>query len=394
MKTWLPAMRAGVGALRANPVRSALTTVGIVIGIAAVVVVLAVGEGARLYLQQRIQALGSNLVILKMESPVTAAGMTFVELDETQLVKAVGGVDAASPRLNMPVELRVRGKPIRSSVSGVTSSYFSVRNIELVAGRALTRFDVDQRRRVCILSLAAMSAAGLDVSLSIGMDVMVDGREYRVIGVATDVTDPEAANTAPEVFIPYSVAREEWPYVPTELAYLKLTPGGDQATIVADLRAYLSTRYGAFAGSWPKTMSDLVRNEKEIGEQARWAILGVAALALIVGGVGIMNVLLVSVRERIREIGTRKAIGADNAQIFVQFLSEGTLLCLLGGFAGMLLGISVSSALQYVLSVPVALSIGTVAWPAGVCWLLGMIFSAYPAMDAARLAPTDALRFE
>jgi len=385
----------------ANPLRSFLTTIGIVAGIAAVIVVIAIGEGNREVIQEKIKLMGANLLTITLQNAEfderkTIAGMpVFVDSKAISVLQGkIPAIEAISPVLRIGSRFKHQSKSAEFFLNGTYSGYQVVRNFELLSGRYFSAFEEKHKKRVCVLSKSAAKRLLIDGRRIPNQNIIIDGRKYRVVGIVNDLP-PLQNNAKPEqAYIPYSVMKKEWPYLFLDTVYLTIKKNYDVEKSIRQIRLVLEQIYGETSKNWVKGMTDMLKNEKAIITQTTLIITGVASLSLFVGGVGIMNIMLVTVKERTKEIGIRKAIGAPDASILHQFLLEGVMLCILGGLAGTVLGIVCAQIVAELMVIPVRISwsaiIVALAFSSGV----GLFFSLYPAIYASRLSPVEALRYE
>jgi len=385
----------------ANPLRSFLTTIGIVVGIAAVIVVIAIGEGNREVIQNKIKMMGANLLAITLQNSefddgkILAGMPTFVDLKAiATLEKKIPAIEAISPVLRINSRFKYQSKSIKFFINGTYSSYQIVRNLEVLSGRYFSVFEEKYKKRVCVLSKSAAKRLSANGQNILNQNIVIDGRRYKVIGIVNDLP-PLQNNAKPEqAYIPYTVMKKEWPYLFLDTVYLTIDKDYAVEKSIGEVESVLRQIYGETSKNWVKGMTDLLKGEKAIIMQTTLIITGVASLSLFVGGIGIMNIMLVTVKERTREIGIRKAIGATDTSILHQFLLEGVMLCILGGLAGTVLGIACAQVVAELMEIPVKIS-----WSAIIVALIfssgvGLFFSLYPAAYASRLSPVEALRYE
>lgn len=382
-----------------NPLRAFLTTAGIIIGIAAVIVVVAIGEGNREVIQAKIREMGANL--LEIRNYNSGAGnengavrTQFIdEKDISDIISRLPSIEAIAPVIGIQRSVCYESKAVQVDCLGTYPDYQRVMNLKLKKGRFLTPFDEREERRVCVLNETAVGRLLVGRSSLVDKYIQIEGVRYRIVGVARD-KDAIYNGIRPMVYLPFSTLRREVPFISIQNAYFTARETGNVEALARQVRMLLYQRYGAVSQDWVYSMSEILESEKRMSTQTTLVILGVACISLLVGGIGIMNMMLVTVRERTSEIGIRKALGATSAAILAQFIAEGTILCVIGGLMGVLAGIIIANTAATMLQMPVRIS-----WIAAAVGLIfssavGMLSSLYPAYKAAGLLPVEALRYE
>jgi putative ABC transport system permease protein len=389
------AWRVALDALRANRLRSGLTMLGVVIGVAAVVALVAIGTGAKREVETQVEGLGSNLLLvvpgeLNFGSAPSVSRMTLSDVDA--ITRLVGDRSRVAATVTSGETVRAGARSRFSSVDGVLETTPKVFVRSLARGSYLTRSDVDTSRRVAVLGAAVARGLFPDRD-AVGQQVTIAGVRFRVVGVFATLGQSLGVNRDEEVHIPVTTAQR-----------LFATNRVDGLAIKAPDRAridQLGQRIVAeLARRHPDAQFSAVTQEQILGVLGD--ILGVltgvlaaiAGISLLVGGVGVSNIMLVSVRERTREIGLRKAVGARPRDIGVQFLVEAVLLTSLGGVIGMALGVTAALLVAQFSPVPAAITWWALTLAFGVSAGVGIIFGVVPAQRAGRLDPVEALRAE
>ena len=388
------AWRVAVTALRANRLRSLLTMLGVVIGVAAVVVLVAIGSGAKQEVEEQVNGLGANLVILVPGRLDFGAAPTKsrLELGDADRIERATGQDVAVS-LSSGETVRYGGREAFATVNGTNPAVPQVFVRPLARGEYLRESDVDTRRRVAVLGPALVDSL-FDGADPLGRTVSVGGVRFRVIGVFETVGGSLGANRDSEVHIPVTAAQRLFGDTRVDAFALKAptTEGIDEVS--AQALDVLAERY-------PEEEFSAVTQDQILGTIGR--ILGllttvlaaIAAISLLVGGVGVSNIMLVSVRERTREIGLRKAVGARQRDITLQFLLEAVLLTTIGGILGIALGIGGSLGLSAAIDqLPAVITWWSPALAFTVSCAVGIFFGVVPARRAGRLDPVTALRTE
>ncbi len=403
-------LRVALGALRVNAMRSALTMLGIIIGVAAVITMVGVGSGAQSQVAQQIEALGSNLILVRNGS-VTSGGAQLgsgsnqrLTVGDAEALAEIEGVEVAAPSVQRSVQFVAGNLNWSAATQGTTADYLIAREWELADGRAFTRDETRAAAKVVMLGQTLAEHLFPGVS-PVGAQVRLNKIPFRVIGLLAEKGQSTFGQDQDDVaLIPISTAKKR------VFGTRRGRPDSIGAIMV---KVFDSTGMNEVEDRIAETLRERhrirpgqdddfsVRNLAEILGAAEAAIrtlsillAAVASVSLVVGGIGIMNIMLVSVTERTREIGLRMAVGARRRDILFQFLVEAATLSVIGGLIGIALGVSASAAIARLanwptLVEPAALLIA-VAFSAGV----GVFFGFYPARKAARLDPIDALRYE
>ncbi|MET7966640.1 ABC transporter permease [Micromonospora sp. NPDC005305] len=389
------AWRVALDALRANRMRSALTMLGVIIGVASVVLLVAIGTGTKQKVEQQVEGLGSNLLLVvpgKLDVG-TAPVVSPLDLKDVDAVsRVVGDPGRVAVTIASGATARAGTRSDFTTVQGVLETTPAVFTRSLARGRYLTGADVDTSRRVAVLGASVARALFPDRD-PLGQQVTLAGVRFRVIGVFTPLGQSLGVDRDDEVHIPVTAAQRLWGTQRIDGIAVK-APDRERIDQLGDrIVAELSRRH-------PDTEFSAVTQQQILGVLGD--ILGVltgvlaaiAGISLLVGGVGVSNIMLVSVRERTREIGLRKAVGARPRDIGVQFLLEAVLLTSIGGLTGMALGVGTALLVDAVSPIPAAITWWSLALAFGVSAAVGIVFGVVPAQRAGRLDPVVALRAE
>jgi putative ABC transport system permease protein len=405
------ALLAALAALAANKLRALLTSLGIFIGVAAVIVTVAVGAGARQQVIQQIQSLGANLLIV-WGSNVRQGGVSLgagqrpnMSWDDAQAIpRDFPAVNVAAGIIRQPHQVVAGNQNWSAPITASDPDYFVAHEWNIASGRFFTAEEASGARRVAVLGQTVAEALFGEED-PVGREVRIRASPFLVVGTLERKGQNQAGQDQDDqVVIPYWAARRSVMGAPRAFArsvssiVVKVHDGEDMAQVEEDLRLFFRQRHRVAANE-PDTV--IIRNLSEVAatrdassRTLSLLLASVAAVSLLVGGIGVMNIMLVSVTERTREIGLRLAVGARRRDILRQFLLEAVLLALLGGAAGVAAGIALAHALGGAAGWPVLIQWDAVALAVAVSGLTGLFFGYYPARRAARLDPITALRHE
>ena len=387
------ALRVAVDALRANRVRSLLTMLGVIIGVAAVVVLVAIGSGAKREIEQQVEGLGSNLILVipgRFEFG-SAPSVSRLQLEDVDyLGRVVGDPRAVATTVSSGESIRVGARELFTTVNGVNENVPYVFNRPLARGSYITRTDVDTRRRVVVLGSSAADKLFGDVD-PLGRQVNVAGVRFRVVGVFAEVGSTFGVSRDDEVHVPVTAAQRLFGVERIDALAVKSPSTTAIEPLQAKLVAALHDKYDGEEFS-AVTQTQILGTIGRILGLLTLVLAAIAAISLLVGGVGVSNIMLVSVRERTREIGLRKALGARQRDILLQFLVEAVLLTTIGGLIGIALGVGSSLLIDAVSPLPAVIAWWSPALAFAVSAAVGVFFGVVPARRAGRLDPVVALR--
>lgn len=408
---WADTLRTGFDAIRTHKLRSTLTALGILIGIAAVVLTVGLGQGAQQQVSKQLAALGGNLLIVSPGSS-TSSGVRggfgsadtlttgdAVALGSTASAPDIGGIAPVSS--SSSEELDNGATNWTTSVVGTTPAWLSVRGRSLSSGQFLTA--AQEQDAAAVVVLGSDTAAELFGPLDpVGQDVTINSVPYQVVGVLGSAGSDSTTNLDDQAIVPITTAEQRiiGGTARSSVAdiYIKATSQNRLSAAYQEADRILAFRHSVTSGSSSDftitTQQSVLSTTSSVNGTLTNLLIGIAALSLIVGGIGVMNIMLVSVRERTREIGLRKALGGTPALIRRQFLCEASMLGLTGGLLGVGVGVGAAFGLRQVISNPVAISLPWILLAIAVAIAIGIGFGVYPAARAARLSPIDALRSE
>ena len=391
--------------LIANKMRSILTMLGIIIGVAAVIALVSIGNGVKQDIQNSISSLGSNLLMVMPGAPRTPGvrpsqgSMKSLKVSDYQAISKLDGVKAASHYTANSYVSIYQSKNWTTTVSGVSSNFQDVNNWTMSEGRFISSKNVENRERVAVVGQTVVKNlfAGDD---PVGKEIRVKNIPFRVIGVLNSKGNGTMGNDQDDViFIPYTTAMERVEGVDyLRMVYVVASDDNGIDRLQSDIENLLRVRHGIKDTNLDDFNIQNMKSIMETMEQTTGTLtlfLGaVAAISLVVGGIGIMNIMLVSVTERTREIGIRKALGATYFVIVTQFLIEAVVISLMGGLIGIALGIGASKLIGLASGMSTVISVPTIILSFAFSMAIGLVFGIYPARKAAKLNPIDALHYE
>ena len=409
--TWLAGIRIALRALRVNKLRTILTMLGIIIGVAAVITMIAIGSGAQAQVEEQIKSLGSNLIILQAGS-LTSGGARMgagsrsplTEDDAAAIQREIHDVQAAAPTLRGVGQVVAANNNWSTVFYGVTPEYFEARNWTIAAGKGFDPADITGAGKVVLLGETVARNLFGDAD-PIGQIVRVRKVPMQVIGLLERKGQSLSGQDQDDVMLmPISTARNRViggnisRHRSVQIVSIKIREGADMAEAEADIRSLLRQRLRQQPGQEDafilRNLSEVLGAREESSRVMTLLLAAIASVSLLVGGIGIMNIMLVSVTERTREIGLRMAVGARGRDILLQFLVEAITLALLGGLLGIALGVAGSYAIGHFAEWRIELNAQAIVLAVSFAGAIGVFFGFYPARKASRLLPIEALRYE
>lgn len=396
-------------ALVGNKVRSSLTVLGIVIGIGSVIAMISIGQGAQQSIEERIESIGSNLLMVYPGASRTTgtrgvshgagSAETLTTEDADALLLGVQGISGVAPEVSTRVQVVAGGNNTNTSVVGVTDTYADVRNVTLDTGSFITASQTKGYAKVAVLGPTTRDDLFGENTNAIGQKIRINGVIFTVIGILTEEGGTGFGSADDRILIPLSTEQQ---YITGSKAintlYIKVAEDADMDTVQSNVTNILLKTHnipdGGTADFTVYNQADIVETASSVTGTFTLLLGAVAGISLLVGGIGIMNMMLTTVTERTREIGLRKALGAKNKEITFQFLAEAVALTTIGGVIGIIFGWGTSTIIGAVSDLSTSVTLSLILLAFGVSATIGIIFGWYPARKASRLSPIEALRYE
>jgi len=396
-------------ALKSNKIRTGLTMLGIVIGIASVIAMTAIGQGAKNSISSSIESIGANLIMVTPGAQRSFGGgpnasrggaKTLTLDDATAISKEILNISEVVREVTTRSQVVGSGTNTNTSIIGTEPSYAIARNINIAEGNFILDKNITSSSKVVVLgSTARDDLFGENATDIVGEKVRISGAEYKVIGVAESKGGSGFSNSDDAVYIPYTTAQR---YLSGNkyLSQIDISAVSSEVStqVQTDVTALLLDRHNITdstkADFSTLNQADIMETASSVASTFTTLLAAVAGISLVVGGIGIMNMMLTTVTERTREIGLRKAIGAKRKDISKQFLIEAMALTFIGGIFGVILGWLISFIMSYFDIIQAQVSVSSVLLAFGVSAFIGIVFGYYPAQRAAKLNPIEALRYE
>lgn len=384
-----------VKSIMGNKGRSALTMLGVIIGVASVIILTGIGQGATSTITDSLSAMGTKLITVSMSRGGWGGSTRSISLEDMEkfLQNNPEIVSAMSPAINGNVQLKVGNENTYTSLSAYDSSYTDIKEQKLMWGRFISDFDVEHRSYVCIVGTYIVKEYFGGIN-PIGETIKLNGRQFEIVGVYEEMGSSTENSADNAVTIPYTTAMRFLKNKNIPTFYFSATTEDTVEEAVNKLEEYITKEIGSDMGFSVNSVAEILDTVNDIMGTMTTMLAGIAAISLIVGGIGIMNIMTVSVSERTREIGIRKAIGARTTDILLQFLVESTILSAMGGIVGILFGIAVGQIVCSFINMQFIAKGSMILLSFSFSLIIGIFFGIAPAKKAAKLHPIDALRSE
>ncbi|MEI7765289.1 MAG: ABC transporter permease [bacterium] len=395
-------------ALTGNKIRTGLTMLGIIIGIGSVIAMTAIGQGAQNSISSSIESIGANLVMVMPGAQRSFGGasggrggaQSLTVADADAIETSVSGVAGVVREVTSRKQVVATGTNTNTNIIGTEPSYSTVRNVAIDEGSFITAQNVTSGTKVAVLGPTTRDDLfGTDATGVVGQKIRISGAEYKIVGITVAKGGSGFSNSDDAIYIPYTTAQR---YL-TGNKYLSeidvsAESSNASAQVQTDITSLLTQRHNITDSTKidfnTMNQADIIATASSVTSTFTALLAAIAGISLLVGGIGIMNMMLTTVTERTREIGLRKAIGAKRRDINFQFLTEAVVLTFVGGFLGIVLGWLIAFIISYLGIVQASVSVSSVLLAFGVSALIGIVFGYYPARHASSLNPIDALRFE
>ena len=384
-------VKMAIKSIMANKLRSLLTMLGIIIGVMAVIALVALGQGTTKQVTEQVQGLGSNLLTVNILGRGSA---TTIDYKEAEAFVELDGISKVAPVTSQNASVKYGTDSVQVNVVGTNSLYAEVQKYEVGAGRFIGSIDLDFYQKVAVLGAdTAEELFGREES--VGQYILINGNRHKVVGVLASKGESTMGSSDEIVIVPITTAERVFRSVGVRTVYAEIESEDMVDMAKTMLESTLSKKFRGNTDSYRVfSQQDILETVSSVSDTLTLALGGIAAISLLVGGIGIMNIMLVSVTERTKEIGIRKAIGAKKRDILLQFLIEAIVLSGFGGLLGIASGIGVAQMVSGALSMDVVYSMPIIWMAFGFSVAIGVLFGMFPANKAAKLKPIDALRFE
>lgn len=392
MRPW-ELFQMAMATVRSNPLRTVLTMLGVIIGVSSVITLVSIGQGTSKSIEKQYEGLGTNLLTVNLLGNGRATQLKYEEIMELEGTAGISGIAPTMTRGSTSIKYDRTTESY--NVLGTNDRYLSMQKGEMGSGRFLAEADLDYRNHVAVIGTeVATKFFGKEDPLN--EEININGYMYTIIGVLKSKgSNTSGTSLDSSVIVPLPTMSRDFKLGSIRSTYVEAASGDDVSKVQAALERYLTNKFKSTSGYNIFNSSELISAKQTASSTLTNQLVAVAAISLLVGGIGIMNIMLVTVSERTREIGIRKSIGAKRRNILLQFLVEATLISGMGGFIGLVVGVALSLAWPYINpSQATSLSINVGLYAFLFSALVGVIFGLYPANKASKLKPIDALRYD
>ena len=383
-------LKMALKSISGNKMRSFLTILGVVIGVVAIVVLVAIAQGANAAVVSRIESMGTNLISVN----IRARWRNPITLDDLQNLSKADGIAYVAPTVNVSGTVKAGVNTYDDgTIQGTTPGYEQIRNYNVQLGRFLREPDIDNRSFVAVIGTEAATEMFGTVD-AVGETFSLNGYTFTIVGVLEEMGTTIAGSGDNQIIIPFTLAERLFSQRGITSFYVSATSSMEVSAAQESVTSYLKTVFSTTSQYSVYNQTEMLSTLNETTATLTLMLGGIAAISLLVGGIGIMNIMLVSVSERTREIGIRKAIGAARGNILTQFLIEALVVSLMGGILGLSIATAACFFLAPVLNMTLTVSPMVSAIAIGFSVFIGVVFGLYPANKASKLRPIEALRYE
>lgn len=396
-------------AIAGNKARSFLTMLGVIIGVLSVIVLVAIGQGTTASVTESISSMGTNLLMVSIQTrsvgrggfggmgggnsrSSSAKGTVILKLDDLLTLEEDDSILYVSPTVSGNLTVKAGSTNTTASVVGVLPAYANIINQGVQEGRYIIDADVDNRSAVCVIGVDLAEDLFGNTNV-VGNTLHIDGRAFRIIGVLESKGTSMSGSSDDSLVIPFTLAQRMLDSTTISSIYISAADSTSVDAAQEVVENFLYKKYQDDSTYSVMNQTQMLETVNETASTLSLMLGGIAGISLLVGGIGIMNIMLVSVTERTREIGIRKAIGAKRRNILLQFLIESVVISGMGGLLGLALGYALMRALEGVLGMTLSMSLGVAELAIGFSMAVGVIFGLYPANKASKLKPIDALHY-
>lgn len=385
----LQSIKMALRSIKGNKLRSVLTMLGIIIGVSSVIVLVSIAQGSTTNVTSQINSLGTNLLTIN----TFGTNLSLTE-DKINKLGKLPGIQALSPVVSGRISVKKDRTSSQTTLTGTNAAYETVRNTNVSNGRFLTDIDLEYRQKIAVLG--ATTAQNLfGTENPVGQYIQLNGNSFKVVGVLASKGSSMGQSGDDVVIVPLSTAERLIKTTSINQVYLQGKTGQNMDFVMAEVQNSMAGMYPNQTDNYSvMNQQDLMSTMSSVSNTMTMMLGGIAGISLLVGGIGIMNIMLVSVSERTKEIGIRKAIGAKRRDILLQFLIESVVLSAMGGIIGILFGLGIGKILGTALSMTVTFSSSVVLFAFLFSLVVGVVFGVFPANKASKLNPIQALRYE
>jgi len=385
----LQSIKMALKSIKGNKLRSVLTMLGMIIGVSSVIVLVSIAQGSTKNVTSQINQLGTNLLTINTFS--TDVALTEDKISE---ISKLDGVKAVSPVVSGRVNVKKDRTTSQVTMTGTNAAYSEVRDTKVSAGRFITDLDIEYRQKVAVIG-SSTATTFFGTEDPVGQYLQIEGTSYKVVGVLVSKGSSMGQGGDNTVIVPLSTGQRLIGSTTISTVYLKGESEDQMDTVMNLVETKMASLFPSQTDSYSVTnQQDVMDTMSSVSDTMTLMLGGIASISLLVGGIGIMNIMLVSVSERTKEIGIRKAIGAKRRDVLVQFLIEAVVLSGVGGLIGIVSGVGIGKLVSSLFSLSVSFSSNVILFSFLFSLVVGVVFGVFPANKASKLNPIQALRYE